>query len=157
MYNKKGFVLLETITVLIVTVISMLGLFLTYSFVFKNLKQDKFYDNINDIYRLNVFYKSFIEHETLPSTSNSNYVFIDNNNCAEYFDSNCLDLLSKLEFNKIIYTTSSIDDILSNPIGLDNTDINYIKKLDKKYMYLIGIHQKENEKYYSSLKVGEFE
>ena len=37
MNSKKGFVLLETVIVLIVAVVAMLGLFLTYSFVFKCL------------------------------------------------------------------------------------------------------------------------
>ena len=48
--NKKGFVLLETVIVLLVTVIAMLGLYTTYAFVFKNLKQARKYDNINDVY-----------------------------------------------------------------------------------------------------------
>lgn len=155
--KKKGFVLLETLIVLVVVVVSMLGLFLTYSFVFKNLKQGKHYDNINDVYKLNIFFGVLKDKNPLPSTDNSGFVLIDSSNCTYYFDSNCSKLYLKVGFDKIIYTSSDLNTILNNPSGLDNTDINYIKKLEHGYSYLIGVYEKNGEKYYASLKVSELQ
>lgn len=150
MKNKKGFVLLETIVVLIVTVICMLGLYLTYSFLVKNLKQSKHYDNINDVYRLNIFYK-LMKEKGFPS---DNILKITDSNCSSYFDANCKSLMTKTEFNYFLYLNNDIDSILSNPTNLSNTDINYINILEHKFSYLVGVYQKNNEYYYVSLKVG---
>ena len=154
--NKKGFVLLETLVVLLVTVVSMLGLFLTYSFVLKSLEQAKHYDNINDIYKLNVFYQSLIPNISAPD----GYVKKTQFECERLFnDENCWPISSKFGFKYYIYTNRNIDDILADydPEVLLNTDINYMKTLDKKYTYLIGVRIINDEYYYVSLKVGELE
>ena len=52
--NKKGFVLIETIVVMSIVMISLIGIYGTYSSIVKNQSQRKFYDNINDVYRLNI-------------------------------------------------------------------------------------------------------
>lgn len=156
MYNKKGFVLLETIIVLVIVVSSMIGLFLTYSFVLKDLKQARHYDNLNDVYKLNIFYGMINSSVT---SNNIGYLKIDGNNCASYLkDENCSNLLQRTDLEYLLYTDKSIDLILSSLSfnnGLKNSDVDYIKTLDKKYTYLIGTYSKDNEYFYVSLKVGE--
>ena len=154
---KKGFVLLETLIVLIVAVVSMLGLFLTYSFVFKNLKLGNHYDNVNDVYKLNMFYKVLKDRSQKPSLGDASFAVITSSNCASYFDSNCSKLYTKTGFEKIIYTNANLNDILNNPLRLNNTDIDYIRKLEHNYSYLIGVYKKDNENYYVSLKVSDLE
>lgn len=152
MINKRGFVLLETVIVLLVAVICMLGLFLTYSFLIKNLDQAKHYDNINDVYKLNIFYKVMKENG-FPS---DDFIKINNdNNCIQYFDANCQSLMTELNIEYILYINKDIDSILVNPLNLTNTDINYLKRLEHNYSYLIGVYQKNDEYYYVYLKVGE--
>lgn len=173
MSYKKGFVLLETVIVLIVTVISMLGLFLTYSFVFKSLKSEAKYDDINDVYKLNIFFskmesRGFPNDEFLIINSNSNDSSDIVKSCLFYFDDNCSDLMLKLEIDYFIYLNSNMD-ILSNSIvksKLNNTDINYFEKLDHNKSHLIGVYKKGNsecntnnncEYHYVSLEVGDLE
>ncbi len=156
MKNKRGFVLLETIVVLIVAVVSMLGLFLTYSFVFKNLNQGKYYDNINDVYKLNIFYK-IMKEKGFP---NDELLIINNDNCEEYFDNNCQDLNTNLNMNYFIYTNKNLNTILNTQNeNLQNTDINYMNKLESNYSYLIGAYKINDDEnyYYVSLKVGELQ
>lgn len=157
--NKKGFVLLETIVVLVITVVCMLGLFLTYSFVFKNLKQAGHYDNINDVYKLNILYK-MINNNSLSSISD--YKIVTPNECSTYFtDSSCSDLMSnRINFDYVIITTANVDDILfSHGNDLKPSDINYIKTLENNFKYLIGVklysYDSFEDDYYVSLKVGE--
>ncbi len=151
MYKKRGFIFLETIIVLIVTVISMLGLFFTYSFLIKNLNQGRHYDNINDVYKLNIFYK-LMKEKGFPSDE---LLKITNSNCENYFDNNCQLLMEKLGFDYFIYTKKDLDNILSNPTNLLNTDINYLKILEHNRSYLIGVYQIDNEYYYVSMEAGE--
>ena len=171
MNSKKGFVLLETVIVLIVAVVAMLGLFLTYSFVFKNLKQGSHYDNAIDLYRLNVFYNTmksngFPNDDILVIYANAGTTDNIVKNCTEYFDSNCVDLMSKLDINYFIYLNSNTDDILLNEnikSKLKNTDINYIKKLDNHKSYLVSVYRNyingcngdDCPYYYVSLQVGD--
>ena len=136
--DKKGFVLLETVIVLLVTVIAMLGLYTTYAFVFKNLKQARKYDNINDVYKLNVFSTYFNETSEV-----------------------CQSLMNDLEFNYLMYTKTSMDSVLAgNTSGLSNTDINYMKTLEYNFKFLIGVHCNNNDCngsdiHYVYLKAGE--
>ena len=158
--NKKGFVLLETAIVLIVTVIAMLGLYTTYAFVFKNLKQAQKYDNINDVYKLNIFYD--LKKQTALNNISSNFVIITSSNCTTYFnDSYCSSLMSDLGFNRFIYTKVGMDTVLSGNLSeLLNTDIEYMKTLEFNFKFLIGVkcdvsNSSGNDNHYVYLKAGE--
>lgn len=159
MKSKKGFVLLETVIVLIVIIVAMLGLYTTYSFVFKNLKQAQKYDNINDIYKLNVFYK--IRKQSNLDGISSNFVKITSSNCSTYFnDSNCSSIMSDLGFNYFLYTKVGVDKVLVGSLsGLSNTDIDYIKSLEFRFKFLIGVRCESgscsgNDNHYVYLKAG---
>ena len=161
MRNKKGFVLLETAVVLIIVVIAMLGLYSTYSFVFKSLKQSAKYDNIDDLYKLNIFYR-LMKSKGFPEVDSTGYIKITSSDCTTYFgDSNCSSLMSDLGFNYFIYVGTDIDGVLAagrnNLTNLYNTDINYMKTLEFNFEYLVGVKVIDNEYYYVSMKAGEIE
>lgn len=161
--NRKGFVLIETIIVLIVVVLSMLGLYKAYSFVFQNLKQNKYYDNINDVYKVNIFRKAF---NSYPSAQEG-FLKVFRDNCSIYMDTNCNALFDSFKNNNnndyLIYISENIDDFL-NDYGtgktgnseLNNTDINYLKTLESNRAYLIYHYKNinENRDYYASLTTG---
>ncbi len=164
--NKKGFVLLETVVVLIVVVVSMLGLYASYSFIFKNLEKSKYYDNINDVYRVNVFYK-MIKSAGNPTVENG-YTIIRKSNCtAKLQDSNCETLFDELDVEYLIYNDVRVNNIInkntnlcagnsSNQNCLNNTDINYMKTLEQNYSYIIGVFSSDDGSdnyYYCSLRV----
>lgn len=148
--NKKGFVLVETIIVLVVVIVSMLGLYKAYSFVFSNLKQNRYYDNINDIYKINIVKKTFTSG--YPS---SNYIKIEAVDCTNYMSVDCTDLYTLLNIDYVIYNNINIKDvILGTHTDLTNTDINYMKVLQNGHKYLIIHYQKDSKDYYASLSVG---
>lgn len=146
--RQKGFVLIETIIVLVVVIISMLGLYKAYSFVSINLKQNMLYDNINEIYKVNIIKKVV---ETYPA---DNYIKITSANCTNYMISDCTQLYTLLDIDYVIYNNIDVQSVLASPGTLTNTDKNYIKKLESGYKYLI-IHSEKNDKdYYASLVMG---
>ncbi len=147
--KKKGFVLVETIIVMVVVIVSMLGLYKAYSFVFQNLKHNLYYDNINDIYKINVIKKTFINY---PSGS---YIKIARGNCEDYMTEDCTSLYTLLGIDYIIYNNINIVDVLSSENNLTNTDKNYIKFLENGHKYVIIHYEKNNKDYYTSLSVGD--
>ena len=154
MKNNKGFVLLETAVVLIIVVMAMLGLYSTYSFVFKSLKQSEKYDNINDVYKLNIFYD--MRKESVLDSLTSNFIKITSSDCTTYFDdSHCSNLMSDLGFSYFIYINKDMDLVLLDPSGLSNTDINYLKSLEFGTRYLVGAYGSDSDMHYVSLKVGD--
>jgi hypothetical protein len=58
--NRKEFVFIETIVVLVVVMVIMIGIYSSYSIINRNATKREKYDNINDIYKVNLimsFYK----------------------------------------------------------------------------------------------------
>ena len=77
--KKKGFVLLETVVVIVIVVIAMLGLFRTYLYLFGNLKLNRYYDNINDIYKVGLMYEQLLNGR-FPQTGAKGYEIINEEN-----------------------------------------------------------------------------
>lgn len=155
--NKKGFVLIETIVVLLVVVVCMLGLYKAYSFVFEDAKQNKYYDDINDIYKINILKRTFIEGYP---TIDSGYVKFEPSECAQYgMSEDCTSLLTEFKVRDVIYTTMNISEILDSHVStnidvLSNTDIEYMKHLEDNHRYLIIRSSKDGYNYYASLSLG---
>lgn len=148
--KKRGFILVETVIVLVIVLVSMIGLFKAYSFVSMNLKQNRYYDNINDIYKINIIKRAFID-----GSSSGNYLKLTSSNCEDYMSEDCTDLYTLMGIDYILYTTDEISDIISGVhTKLSNTDLNYMKYLPAGYKYLIINYQKDNHNYYASLSVG---
>lgn len=66
--KKKGFVLLETISMLLVIVVSLSILLLSYSLIVRNSKSKLYYDKVSDKYMLYSMYE--ITNELLSSVTN---------------------------------------------------------------------------------------
>ena len=147
--KKSGFVLIETIIVLVVVVVCMLGLYKSYSFLFNNLKQNKYYDNINDIYKINSVKKLF-----LTGFPSDDYIKITTSNCASYMSSDCTQIYALLGIDTVFYTGVNIDVVLTSASDLSNTDKNYMKFLENGHKYLIIHYVKNTFDYYSSLAIG---
>lgn len=149
--NKKGFVLIETIIVLLVVVVCMLALYKAYSFVFLNLKQNNYYDNINDIYKVNIVKKIF-NFESIGEGENFHKEEIGACDLCMNYDCGVLLEEENLNINNVIYIRN-INSFLNNPQGATNTDIDYIKTLDSTKAYLIIHYENNNKQHYASLPV----
>lgn len=149
--KRNGFILVETVIVLVIVIVSMLGLYKAYSFVSINLKQNRYYDNMNDIYKANIIKKAFIDG--LPT---GNYIKLTSSNCGDYISEDCEELYTLMGIDYVIVSNIEISSILSGShTGLSNTDLNYIKYLPAGYKYLMISYEKDNHNYYASLSTGE--
>ena len=151
--NKKGFVLIETIVVMSIVMISLIGIYGTYSSIVKNQSQRKFYDNINDVYRLNII-KGLLKEEFLNST---NLVVFENTNCI---DSGCNTIIDELVEDgtniEIIIVPSNVDLSEENALleGKQNSLRRYFKTIDADGKNIIVLRYiKDENEYFSSLEV----
>ncbi len=147
--KKNGFVLIETITVLLIVIISMLGLYKGYSVLFNNLSQKKYFDNINDVYKANI-----LKSDMTSNFSWTTLLKITTTNCSSNgFSSSCANVMNDLGIDYIILTSSLVSTDIENST-LSNSDKRYMNILENGRKYLI-IHYKKNDKdYYASLSLG---
>ena len=152
MKNNKGFVFIETIVVLTVTMISLLSLYNGYVLTLKKVEQKKFYDNINDVYKLNIF-NNLLKDGVV---SYNNVIDSDKNNCSISFDPECQIILNyfKNEDNISLFI-GSINEI-NNIDGIKNTMKIYLKTLDNNKKYIVGSYKLsgKNKFRYASLELG---
>ncbi len=153
--DKKGFILVETIVVMSVVMIALLGIYKSYSTVIKKSVQSAYYDNINDIYRLGVIKKilpsNFLESTTFKVTSVGNET-----NCT----GNCYTIVSELIDDEDTVSIILIPDSYM-PNDLDTTNYPYKNSL-KRYLettdynytrLLIMRYLKDNKEHFVSLEV----
>ena len=114
--NKSGYIFIETIIVLTITMICLLSLYNGYSLVVKSSTNKKYYDNINDVYKANIVKKIL--------KTNSNDLLINKDNCTNYMDMNCNLILTDLEIENVFIT-----DDLTKIINSENKEYkNSLKK-----------------------------
>ena len=92
---KKGFVFIETITVLMVLVTSLLSIFLTFQNVKSNMDKREFYDNVSDIYKTDMIRKYVIQDQI--NIEGPSFIKITKSNCTAYMESICSELFDDLE------------------------------------------------------------
>lgn len=143
MKDKNGFIFIETIIVLTITMVTLLALYNGYSLIIKSVENRKYYENINDVYKANVVKK-------MLNTDESNLVI--DNNCFNYMDLNCSEILDNLNISKVLITDNVLNIINNNDYS--NSLRKYVKTLNKDTKYLIIIREDNNKKYYASLKLG---
>lgn len=112
MKNKKGFILVETVIVMSIVMISLLGIYRTYSVLLKKSIQSSYYDNINDVYRLNVILK-IVGANFLNQTT---FYKINQTECTITGCTNIID-------NIIIRDSTTNVDIISIPNGYNLENI----------------------------------
>lgn len=166
--NKKGFVLIETLVVMCVVTLSLLMLYKMYSTVSENLKNRKYYDNINDVYKVNAI-EEIISSFELDKENENNIDFIrikydsiedeiscnynDNTDCSNTKDGSNI-VFKELEVKNIYLNRTSITN-LNDSTNVDNSAKEYIKTLDETKQYIIVNFERNGIDFYSSLEVGE--
>lgn len=148
MLNKKGFIFIETIIVLTITMVCLVSLYSGFNLVIKNIENKKYYDNINDIYKVNIA-KKLINN----NTSTNQYLDITENNCVYYMDSNCALVFNNLGINHFVITGNDVSKLYDfKDEVFTNSFVKYIKTLDKDSNHVIIIRKEDNRNFYASLK-----
>ncbi len=145
--NKSGYIFIETIIVLTITMICLLSLYNGYSLVVKSSTNKKYYDNINDVYKANIVKKIL--------KTNSNDLLINKDNCTNYMDMNCNLILTDLEIENVFITDDLTKIINSENKEYKNSLKKYLKTLDNDKKYIIISRKENNNMYYASLKLGD--
>ncbi len=150
---KKGFVFLETLLVMVVLSIAVLGVYSTYVSVSSNINSRTYYDNIGDLYKTDIVRKWINESSLVTS---NNYIIINSSNCSSYMNiSNCSDYMDYLLVENIYINNSNIATLLElNDTELSNSLKLYIKTMNNdNKRYIIVNYKRNNKNYYSSLRI----
>ena len=150
---KKGFVFLETLLVMVVLSIAVLGVYSTYVSVSSNINSRTYYDNIGDLYKTEIVRKWINESSLVTS---NNYIKINSSNCSSYMNiSNCSDYMDYLLVENIYINNSNIATLLElNDTELSNSLKLYIKTMNNdNKRYIIVNYKRNNKNYYSSLRI----
>lgn len=145
--HNKGFIFIETVTVLVVLSASLIGLYSSFSSVVNNIEKRKQYDNINDIYKVKIVKDLF---ESIPSNT---YTTIDNSNCTNYMNADCKEVFSELSISEVLVTGNNIQTIIDLDINITNTMKEYLETINKNEKSLIVRFNRSGENYYSSLEL----
>lgn len=148
--NKKGFVFLETIIVIVVLSGSLAALYSLMTKITYDIKTRKYYDNISDIYKTDII-RSNITKETITGTNL--YIEITKNNCTSYMTSTCADLLNELEAERVVINLKSVGAISLEQNDFPNSMIEYLKTINTNKRYIIVNYKYDEKNYYSSLEI----
>lgn len=148
---KNGFIFVETIVVLTVTMVSLMALYGSYILVMKSAENKKYYDNINDVYKVNIAKKMLL-------TNPANGIY-PQNKCINIMQSDCTGVLEGLGVTHVIITdTDSIRDLTrTNHEVMKNSFKRYLQILstrEKNSKFIIIVRDEDGKKHYASLKYG---
>lgn len=166
--NKKGFIFLETISIIMVVSLALCALLATYTLVYTKSQMHKFYDQPRDLYMLysiaNMIDTSTLDNSIIKVSNASSCEKVDGsytilsttiNNCEEFM-------------NEANMTTFAVIDDLnkelkkkSNETYFDNVTIEYLKTLSRCYdqectvgrKYLLGVFKRQGKYYYASIEL----
>lgn len=146
MKEKRGFVFIETIIVIVVAMVLLVSIYSSFSLILANINRKEKYDNINDIYKANIINRMFSTYSI-----GADYVSIDSSNCSSYMNSDCANVMSDLGISDIFVNTIPYEDILATEPDLPSTLISYMNSKDNSENTVI-IHCERYEKdYYASI------
>lgn len=117
--NKKGFVLMETIVVIVVVSVALLTIFSSYNKILSKLRTENKYDTSEYIYMT-----KYIKDSMNADTAVQDIVTV--NNIMNYTNSN----LSSLYGVEKIYLLTNLNNFGGKEYKVDAYMIDYIKKLD---------------------------
>jgi len=168
MKNKKGFVFLESVIVLVVVAIALTGFMTTYTILSNNAKRREFYDKTSDKYLLYAI-------SSLGTSGNENILtcgtfyakrddaydlcfknfYSSEDDVKSMFDDTGLVYLYYLDGNSIAQALTKNETANYYPTRkFDNGSIEYIKTLDvNKDNYLIGVFRRSDRYYYASINL----
>ncbi len=145
--QNKGFIFIETVIVLVVLSASLIGLYSSFSSVINTLENRKKYDNINDIYKVNII------SEILTNAPSNTYTIIDSSSCQNYMNSDCTEIFNELNISEVLLTNANIQTILDLDIDIPNTMKEYLKTINKNEKSIVVRFNRNSENYYASLEL----
>ena len=145
--QNKGFIFIETVIVLVVLSASLIGLYSSFSSVINTLENRKKYDNINDIYKVNII------SEILTNVPSDTYTIIDSSSCQNYMNSDCTEIFNELNISEVLLTNINIQTILNLDIDIPNTMKEYLQKINKNEKSIVARFNRNSENYYASLEL----
>lgn len=123
--NKKGFVLMETIVVIVVVSVALLTIFSSYNKILSKLSTENKYDTSEYIY-ITKYIKEYLDPETIPQNIEKAGVI---RNYADNESESMLNLKLLYGIEKI-YLLTNLNNFGGNETKVDAYMIDYIKKLD---------------------------
>ena len=133
--RNKGFVLVETIVVILVLCVLLIMLYGGYMNVISAVERKSYYDNTEYIYKTKLV-KDYLEDSNFEDYNGSDvYIYCQgSNDCESKGDDYFKSLISNMHINSIYITKWFTTDIDSSELSnLEATTQNYIKKLDPEY------------------------
>ncbi len=164
MKNKKGFVFLESVIVLVVVALALTGFLTTYTLLSNRNKRREYYDKTSDKYLLYAISSMGTDGKnnyTTCSPANSVSMYRGNmGNCLTKFFANETVATDMLDSTSLVYLYY-IEDIEVALSGnnkptekYDNGAIEYMKTLPiNKFNYLIGVFRRSDRFYYASINL----
>ena len=119
--NKKGFVLMETIVVIVVVSVALLTIFSSYNKILSKLRTENKYDTSEYIY-ITKYIKDSLDSTLIPQSVETT----DKNDIKNYVT----DSLKELYGVEKIYLLTDLNNFGGNETKVDAYMIDYIKKLD---------------------------
>lgn len=146
MKEKKGFVFVETIIVIVVVMVLLVTIYSSFSLILNNIKRKENYENINDIYKINLILKLFTRD------IDQNYVNLTMNNCNTYMTADCDDVMYDLGIDSIFINKISLKTILDSNPDFSAPFIAYINSLDKETNYIVITCIRNEQMHFASLE-----
>lgn len=151
--NKKGFIFIETLIVLVVLLVTVMGMYKMYTKISTDIDYREYFDNISDLYKTDII-RSEINKNQL--TSSNPLIEINKTNCTSYMSSSCPVLIASLKIEAIYINLTGIDGLLlSENLKLKNSMKRYLKTINNKKgeRYIIVNFLYNNKNYYASLDI----
>ena len=130
--KKNGFVLVETIVVILVLCVLLIMLYGGYMNVISAVQRKSYYDNTEYIYKTNLV-KEYLESSNFSGYEGA-YVYMycqGSSDCLGKGDAYFKAMVSNMHINSIYITKWYTSDLSVNDLSsLEATTQNYIKKLD---------------------------
>lgn len=159
--KKNGFVFIESITVLLVVVLSLTLLITSYALVIRKAKENEYYDLPSDKYLL---YTIGNLGDTSKDYSTSNSFVANKNNCNTYMSQRISNCSSVFENNGLVQyiVIYGLNNELKNgnpTQKYDSATIEYLKTLKRcgsvdstcNDDYVVGVFYRDGNYYYVSL------
>lgn len=168
--NKKGFVFLESVVVLVVVAISLSAFLTTYTVLSNKSKANEYYDKTSDKYLLYAISSLGTTGIYNLNTTGIDDFYATKDNCYSTYLSNLY--TSQTECSNMfedsglvyLYYVNNVTTALSyfnNPTAhYDNGTIDYMQTLKRNkngepIVYLIGVFKRDGHNYYASLIVND--
>lgn len=149
--NKKGFVFMETLVVLIVLVLGIVSLYSIYINLSSNIERRKHYDNVSDLYKTDLIRSNF----TNTDFDGNNVLIINSSNCETYMKEDCSSLLIGLNVNNIYINLTTTKNLYNSNNTFSNSLKEYLKTMysENYTRYIIVNYVYDGINYYASLLI----